>query len=71
LAELSGGVAFAATDADALAEVFKKIDELEKSPIHGRDLTRYEEHYAVWAAGALGLLILDRLLVQGRLRRLP
>jgi Ca-activated chloride channel family protein len=71
LAQLSGGVAFAATDVDGLAEVFRKIDELEKSPIRGRTLTRYEEHYAVWVARALGLLILEMLLVQGRLRRLP
>jgi Ca-activated chloride channel family protein len=71
LAELAGGASFVATDADALAEVFKKIDELEKSPVRGRILTRYDEHYAAWAALALGLLVLDRLLAWGRLRRLP
>jgi Ca-activated chloride channel family protein len=71
LAELTGGVSFVATDADALAGVFRRIDELEKSPVRGRILTRYDEHYAVWAGLALALLVLDRLLALGRLRRLP
>ena len=71
LAELTGGICFAATDADALAEVFQKIDALEKSPVRGRILTRYDEHYAAWAGLALALLVLDRLLALGRLRRLP
>ncbi|MGP0069517.1 MAG: vWA domain-containing protein [Isosphaeraceae bacterium] len=71
MAELTGGSAFTATDADALADVFKRIDELEKSPVRGRILTRYDEHYAPWAGLALTLLVLDRLLAQGRLRRMP
>ena len=58
-------------DADALAEVFRTIDALEKSPVRGQILTRYNEHYAPWAGLALGLLVLDRLLSLGRLRRLP
>ena len=71
MAELTGGSGFAATDADALGAVFKKIDELEKSAVSGRILTRYDEHYAPWAGLALGLIVLDRLLALGRLRRTP
>jgi Ca-activated chloride channel homolog len=71
LARLTGGRSFAATDADALAEVFRTIDTLEKSPVRGQILTRYNEQYAPWAGLALGLLVLDRLLSLGRLRRLP
>ncbi len=71
LAETTGGKDFIAADADALIDVFKQIDELEKSPIRGRILTRYDEHYAPCAGFALALLVLDRLLAQGRLRRLP
>jgi Ca-activated chloride channel homolog len=71
LAKLTGGRSFAAPDADALAEVFRTIDALEKSPVRGQILTRYNEHYAPWAGLALGLLVLDRLLSLGRLRRLP
>jgi Ca-activated chloride channel homolog len=71
LAQLSGGRSFAATDADALDEVFRTIDALEKSPVRGQILTRFDEHYAPVAGLTLALLILERFLAQGRLRRLP
>jgi Ca-activated chloride channel family protein len=71
LAQLTGGRTFVATDADALDRVFRTIDALEKSPIRGQILTRYDEHYAPWATLAIGLLMLDRFLITGRLRRLP
>ncbi len=71
LAQLTGGRSFIASDADALEQVFQTIDALEKSPVRGQVLTRYDEHYAPWAGAALALLLLDRLLALGRLRRLP
>jgi Ca-activated chloride channel family protein len=71
LAQITGGRFFAASSADALTEVFRSIDLLEKSPVRGQILTRYNEHYAPWAGLALGLLVFDRLLSLGRLRRLP
>jgi Ca-activated chloride channel family protein len=71
LAKITGGRSFVAADADALEEVFQTINALEKSLVQGEILTRYDEHFAPWAALALGLLALDRLLVSGRLRRLP
>jgi Ca-activated chloride channel family protein len=71
LAQLGGGRSFAATDADALDEVFRTIDSLEKSPVRGQVLTRYDEHYGPWAGLSLALLIVERFLAQGRLRRLP
>jgi Ca-activated chloride channel family protein len=71
LARTTGGISRLAVDADSLARVFHEIDQLEKSDIRGQMLTRYNEHFALCAGIALGLLILDRLLAQGRLRRLP
>jgi Ca-activated chloride channel family protein len=71
LAKLTGGRSFAATDADALDEVFKTIDALEKSPVRGQETTRYHEHYGLWARRALALVLLSWLLSQGPLRRLP
>ena len=50
---------------------FSAIDVLEKSPVRGQILTRYNEHFGPWAGLALGLLIFERLLSLGRLRRLP
>jgi Ca-activated chloride channel family protein len=71
LAEVTGGRSFVAADADTLTKVFEAINNLERSPIRGQILTRYDEHYASWAGLALALLVLDRLLSLGRLRRLP
>ncbi len=71
LAELTGGRSFVAADADTLAKVFEAINNLERSPIRGQILTRYDEQYASWAGLALALLVLDRFLSLGRLRRLP
>ncbi len=71
LAELTGGRSFVATDADALNDVFRTIDSLEKSPIRGRILTRYDEDFAVYASLALTLLLVERFLRLGKLGRLP
>lgn len=71
LAATTGGRSFRATDADALDAVFRTIDALEKSQIRDEVRTRYDERFAPWAAAAVGLLALDRLLTCGRLRRLP
>jgi len=71
LAELTGGRSFSAADADALGEVFETISRLEKSQIQNEIHTRYDERFLPWAAAAIGLLTLDRLLAGGRLRRLP
>lgn len=71
LARLGGGRSFRATDVAGLADVFAAIDAMEKSPVSGTILTRYREHYAPWAAGALACLLLGLLLRTGRLARLP
>ncbi len=71
LAQITGGRFFAASSADALTDVFRAIDMLEKSPVRGQILTRYNEHYRPWVGLALGLLVFERLLSLGRLRRLP
>jgi Ca-activated chloride channel family protein len=71
LAAITGGRSFVATDADAMEDVFQTIGELEKSPVKGEIRTRYDEKFAPWAALAAALLVIDRLLVAGPLRRLP
>ena len=71
LARITGGRSFAAADADTLRDVFQAIDTLEKSHIRGEIRTRYDERYVPWAVASLMLLALDRMLVNGRLRRLP
>jgi Ca-activated chloride channel homolog len=71
VAKSGGGRAFIAADAGALDQVFAAINVLEKSPVRGEVRTRYREWYAPWVAAALALVLLDRWLVAGRLRRVP
>jgi Ca-activated chloride channel family protein len=71
IADVGGGRAFVAADAGALAEIFRSIDALEKSPVSGSIRTLYHDRYAPWAGAALGFLILDVALASGRLRSFP
>ena len=71
LAKAGGGRPFVAADAGALDRVFITIDSLEKSPVRGMIRARYREEYGPFVVVALGLLVADRLLSAGRLRRLP
>lgn len=71
MAELGGGRAFVAADARDLEEVFHTIDQLEKSLVEGTIQTRYDERFGLWVLLAAALLVVDRLLCVGRLRRLP
>lgn len=71
LAQIGGGRMFVATDSNALEAVFRAINALERSELRGTIRTRYHEWYPPWVGAAAALLALDRLLVAGRLRRLP
>jgi len=58
IAQRTGGQVYKATDAAALARVFREIDRLEKTPLQVKRYVRYREAYPplVWAG--LGLLLL-------------
>ena len=67
----TGGKYFHARDADGLKEVYKEIDELERSEITEIRYLQYREHYSVFVLAAL-ILIAASLLSSGTvLRRLP
>lgn len=71
IAERTGGRFFRARDEDALKRIYRRIDALEKSPITSELHLRYADRYG-WPLGiALGAVLLEWVLVQGRLRRLP
>tara|TARA_X000001036_G_C20690292_1_gene809165 strand:+ start:3236 stop:4204 length:969 start_codon:yes stop_codon:yes gene_type:complete len=44
----TGGKFFRATDKDALMDIYKEIDKLERSEIEVKDYTKYKELYAVF-----------------------
>lgn len=71
VAENTGGQYFRATNKQALSEVYEEIGELEKTKIEERVYTDYDERYALFLFPAFGLLLLELLLSNTRLRRLP
>lgn len=71
IAKIGRGRAFVAADSGSLTQVFRTIDQLEKSAVQGYIRTRYDEQYGPWVAYALVALVFDRILSAGRLRRLP
>lgn len=71
VAQTTGGRYFRATDRDSLREIFQEIDELEKTEIRVRHYTQYTELFPWFAWPGFGLFLMELLLVNTRLRRLP
>ena len=71
MAQATGGRCFAATDAQALDDVYAEIDRLEKSPTLGRLYTQYHELFPYLMFPGLGSILLVVVLSSTRLRALP
>jgi Ca-activated chloride channel family protein len=71
IADLTGGIMDRATDPEALARIFTRIDELETSRYETRVATWHEELMGWFEGPALVLLVLLALLQEVWLRRLP
>ncbi len=67
----TGGQYFRATNKQTLREIYQEIGELEKTKIETRIYTDYEERYALFLWPAFGLILLELLLANTRLRRFP
>jgi Ca-activated chloride channel family protein len=71
VAENTGGRYFRATNEEALRDIYSEIGELETTEIEERVYVDYEERYAAFLWPAFGLLLLELLLSNTRLRRAP
>ncbi|HPQ66345.1 MAG TPA: hypothetical protein PLI51_06430, partial [bacterium] len=60
-----------ATDSRALEEIFKSIDQLERTPSEAVVYTQYRELFPLLSILALGLILLGTLLEWTSFRRLP
>lgn len=70
-AEMTGGQAFRAANANALLNVCRQIDALEKTRIESFQYFRYHEAYP-WLGSICIVLLMNLLLLEGtRWRRLP
>lgn len=71
IADTTGGAMFQATDPEALQNIFRRIDELEKVRFRTTISTWYRERMAWFAVPGLALLLAEALLGMAWLRRLP
>lgn len=71
IASLTDGKYFRATNNNVLSDVFDEIDSLEKTAIDVQNFSNTEDHYEMWAYLALGLLLLEMLLRNTLLRKIP
>lgn len=61
IAAKTGGEYFRATDKRALADVYERINSLEKTRIETDNYTRQNEHFAVWLLWVLAVLALEEV----------
>ena len=71
IAATTGGKYFRATSGSVLSDIFKEIDQLEKTHMDVQRFTHTEDHYEPWALLLLGLLLLNLLLDYTMLRHIP
>ncbi len=71
MAENTGGFYARADDGEQLVNIYRKINELEKSRIKSIRYTHYSELFTGWALGALALLIAETILSNTYLRKIP
>ena len=70
IARLTGGSSFRARDAQALEQVFDRIDALEKTEFTSTRLVKYRERFEPWAVAALALVLVG-VMVEGVAGRTP
>jgi Ca-activated chloride channel family protein len=71
IAKTTGGRYFRATDTSALQEIYGEINRLEKSANVLEHYQQYAERFAWFLLPALGLLLIELLLINTRLRTIP
>ncbi len=71
MATTTGGAYFRAEDVDGLKQIYDEIDELEKTEITQESYMEYEERFAWLVGPAVLLLLLEVVLLDTRLRKLP
>jgi Ca-activated chloride channel family protein len=59
IADITGGLYFPARSPEALGEIYKKIDALEKSQFKVSEFISYRELFPYWLVPALALLFLE------------
>jgi len=71
IADMTGAKYFRATDTESLRKIYKEIDELEKTTIEEKGYLEYNELFNVFLILSLMFLLLDIVLSNTILRKIP
>ncbi len=71
IAEKTGGQYFRATDSKKLRDIYRTIDEMEKTEIERTEYFEYREFYPYFLVSALLIFLTELALVNTRFRTLP
>ena len=71
IAAITGGSYFKATNTEALEEIYKKIDKLEKTKVEVKEYMEYEELFGWFLLAGLFCILLEVILRNTRLRKIP
>ena len=71
ISKITGGQYFRATDVESLKLIYKKIDQMEKSEVKIFDHSEYTELFHYFLISAVLLLLLEVILSNSLLRRIP
>lgn len=71
IAEITNGKYYRATSKESLAEIYSEIDKLERTKLHAKQFSAYHEEYQIFALIALLSLLLEIILRNTVLRKIP
>ena len=71
IAEETGGFYARADNAEQLRQIYKRIDDLEKTEVKSVEYMDYAERFSPWAVGALGALLLEIVAASTIFRKIP
>ena len=71
IAKITNGRYFRATSKESLSEVYSEIDKLERTILHAKQFNAYNEEYCIFALIALLTMILEVVLRNTLLRKIP
>ena len=71
IADITGAKYFRATDTQSLKKIYLEIDRLEKTPFKEKGYQEYNELFPVFLIPGIGLLILEIVLANTILRKIP
>jgi Ca-activated chloride channel family protein len=71
IADMTGGKYYRADNAEHFQEIYAEIDKLEKSEAVVKKYTEFHELFAWFILPGFGLLLVEQLLKETIMRRLP